>query len=102
IGEWAPLTAEDLTGSFAAFVLTMLTVGPVALIVSGVLRMRTEELEGRLAGLLLAGTSRSMLALLWYLVAFVEVAVMQVLLGLGVGLGVWQATEDTSWIGEMT
>ena len=102
IGEWAPLTAEDLTGSFAAFVLTMLTVGPVALIVSGVLRMRTEELEGRLAGLLLAGPSRSMLALLWYLVAFVEVAVMQVLLGLGVGLGVWQATEDTSWIGEMT
>ncbi|MGO1481435.1 MAG: ABC transporter permease [Brachybacterium sp.] len=102
IGEWAPITAEDLTGSFAAFVLTMLTIGPVALIVSGVLRMRTEELEGRLAGLLLAGTSRTLLALLWYLVVLVEVAVMQVLLGLGVGLGVWQATDDQAWIGEMT
>ena len=102
IGEWAPITAEDLTGSFASFVLTMLTIGPVALIVSGVLRMRTEELEGRLAGLLLAGAPRTVLALLWYLVVLAEVAVMQVLLGLGVGLGVWQATEDQAWIGEMT
>ena len=102
IGEWAPITAEDLTGSFAAFVLTMLTIGPVALSVSGVLRMRSEELEGRLAGMLLAGTSRTALALLWFVVVLLEVAAMQVLLGLGVGLGVWSATEDTAWIGEMT
>ena len=102
IGEWAPITADDLTGSFAAFVLTMLSVGPVALIVSGVLRMRTEEVEGRLAGMLLAGTSRPALALLWFLVVLIEVTVMQVLLGLGAGLGVWQATEDPAWIGEMT
>lgn len=102
LGEWAPITVEDLTGSFAAFVLAMVTIGPVALSVSGVLRMRTEELEGRLAGLLLAGTSRPVLALLWYLVVLLQVAVMQVLLGLGVGLGVWAATDDASWIGEMT
>src|SRR5699024_10929952 len=93
---------EDLTGSFSAFVLMMLAIGPLVLLVSGVLRLRTEEAEGRLAGVLIAGTSRTGLALACFLVTFAAVAVMQVLLGLGVGLGVWTATEDTSWIGDMT
>ena len=102
IDQWAPIQMEDLTGSFSAFVLMMLAIGPVALIVSGVLRMRTEEMAGRLAGALMAGTSRVRLALTWFLVVLLEVALMQVLLGLGVGLGVWAATEDTAWIGDMT
>lgn len=102
IQDFAPLALEDLTGSFSAFVLMMLAIGPVALIVSGVLRMRTEELAGRLAGTVVAGTSRMRLALRWFLVVLFETALMQVLLGLGVGLGVWAATDDTAWIGEMT
>lgn len=102
IQDFAPIALEDLTGSFSAFVLTMLSIGPVALIVSGVLRMRTEETAGRLAGALLAGTSRTRLAAMWFLVVLLEVALMQVLLGLGVGLGVWAATDDTAWIGDMT
>ena len=102
VEEYAPIVLEDLTGSFSAFVLMMLAIGPLALLVSGVLRLRTEEAEGRLAGVLIAGTSRTGLALAWFLVTFAAVAVMQVLLGLGVGLGVWTATEDTSWIGDMT
>jgi ABC-2 type transport system permease protein len=102
IGEWAPIALDDLTGSFSAFVLMMLAIGPVALIVSGVLRMRTEEIAGRLAGVLVAGTSRVRLAATWFLVVLLETALMQLLLGLGVGLGVWAATEDTAWIGDMT
>src|SRR5699024_7856906 len=89
VEEYAPIVLEDLTGSFSAFVLMMLAIGPLALLVSGVLRLRTEEAEGRLAGVLIAGTSRTGLALAWFLVTFAAVAVMQVLLGLGVGLGVW-------------
>ncbi|WP_422114566.1 ABC transporter permease [Brachybacterium sp. UNK5269] len=102
LGDWAPISLDDLTGSFSGFVLLMLTLGPVALIVAGVLRLRTEELAGRLAGLLLAGTTRHSLALTWFLVVLVEAAVMQALLGFGVGIGVWSATDDAAWIGEMT
>ncbi|MGP9580641.1 MULTISPECIES: ABC transporter permease [unclassified Brachybacterium] len=102
IQEFAPISLDDLTGSFSAFVLMMLAIGPAALIVSGVLRMRTEEVAGRLAGVLVAGTSRVRLAVMWFLVVLVEVALMQVLLGVGVGIGVWAATDDISWIGDMT
>ncbi|MEJ6543011.1 polyketide antibiotic transporter [Brachybacterium paraconglomeratum] len=98
----APIRLDDLTGSFSAFVLMMLAIGPIALAVSGMLRMRTEETAGRLAGVLVAGTSRSRLAGQWFLVVLLGTAAMQVLLGLGVGIGVWSATEDTAWIGEMT
>lgn len=98
----APIRLDDLTGSFSAFVLMMIAIGPVALAVSGMLRMRTEETAGRLAGVLVAGTSRARLAGQWFLVVLLGTAAMQVLLGLGVGIGVWSATEDTAWIGEMT
>ena len=98
----APIRLDDLTGSFSAFVLMMLAIGPVALAVSGMLRMRTEETAGRLAGVLVAGTSRARLAGQWFLVVLIGTAAMQVLVGLGVGIGVWSATEDTAWIGEMT
>lgn len=98
----APIRLDDLTGSFSAFVLMMLAIGPVALAVSGMLRMRTEETAGRLAGVLVAGTSRTRLAGQWFLVVLLGTAAMQVLLGLGVGIGVWSATEDTAWIGDMT
>lgn len=102
VSDWAPISLTDLTGSYAAFVLQMLTIGPLALLVSAVLRMRTEEQAGRLAPLLISGTSRTALALWWFVVAVVAAALMQVALGLGVGLGVWAATEQTRWIGDLT
>ncbi|ATG51915.1 polyketide antibiotic transporter [Brachybacterium vulturis] len=102
IGEWAPISMDDLTGSFSAYVLRMLAIGPAVLIVSGTLRMRSEETAGRLAGALAGGTSRVRLAGTWFLVVLLEAAALQVLLGLGVGLGVWAATDDTVWIGDMT
>lgn len=102
LGEWAPIRLEDLTTSFAAYVLMMLSLGPIGLVVAGVLRLRTEEQEGRLAGVLLAGSSRTRIALRWLLVVAAEAFVVQVLLGLGVGLGVWQATGESRWVREMT
>ncbi|APX31980.1 polyketide antibiotic transporter [Brachybacterium sp. P6-10-X1] len=102
IGEFAPIDVDDLTTSFTAYIVLMLTLGPVGLMVSGVLRLRSEELEGRLAGTLLAGTGRITVALRWVAVVTLEVFALQVLLGLGTGIGVWQATGETSWIGEST
>jgi ABC-2 type transport system permease protein len=102
IDSLAPIRLDDLTGSFSAYVLTMLAIGPVALSVSGVLRMRGEETAGRLAGVLVAGTSRTRLAGTWYLVVLAGTVLMQILLGLGVGIGVWAATGDADWLGEMT
>ena len=97
VGELAPIDLEYLTGNFSAYVLMMLAAGPLALMVFAVLRMRSEELAGRLAGVLQAGTSRVRLALTWSLVALVQAAAIQVLLG----LGVWSATEDAAWIPHM-
>jgi ABC-2 type transport system permease protein len=102
MGEWVPLDMEDLTTSFAAVLLTMLALGPVGLLVAGILRLRTEEVEGRLAGVLLAGRSRTRVTGTWVLVVVIAVVVIQVLLGLGVGVGLWAATEDAAWIGDLT
>ncbi|GAA1487694.1 ABC transporter permease [Brachybacterium sacelli] len=102
IGEFAPLDLDDLTRSFTAFILMMLTLGPVGLIVAGVLRLRSEEQAGRLAGVLLAGTSRLGMALSWMLVVALEAFALQVLLGLGTGIGVRMATGEASWIGDAT
>lgn len=100
IGEFAPIDVDDLTSSFTAYILLMLALGPVGLILAGVLRLRAEEQEGRLAGLLLAGTSRVAIASRWVLVVALEVFALQALLGLGTGIGVWLATGDIAWIGQ--
>ena len=102
IGEFAPIDVDDLTTSFTAYILLMLALGPVGLIVAGVLRLRTEEQEGRLAGLLIAGTGRIPLTLRWIAVVALEACAAQALLGLGTGIGVWAGTGETSWIGETT
>ncbi|MDN5901068.1 MAG: polyketide antibiotic transporter [Brachybacterium sp.] len=102
IGEFAPIDVDDLTASFTAYILRMLALAPVGLLVSGVLRLRTEEQAGRLAGVLVAGTPRIALTLRWLAVVVLEVFAAQVLLGLGTGIGVWQATGEPSWIGETT
>ena len=98
ISEFAPIDIHDLTGSFTAYILLMLALGPVGLIVSGILRLRTEEQSGRLAGVLVAGRSRTTFTLGWVAVIALEVGAVQMLLGLGTGIGVRLATGDGSWI----
>ncbi|RCS79901.1 ABC transporter permease [Brachybacterium alimentarium] len=101
VGDMVPLDLDDLTTSFAAYVLQMLAIGPLGLIVAGILRLRTEEQEGRLAGILMAGSSRTSTAVRWVLVVALSTTVVQLLLGLGLGIGLLQATGETSWLAVM-
>ncbi|ASK64625.1 polyketide antibiotic transporter [Brachybacterium avium] len=100
ISEFAPIEVDDLTASFTAYILLMLALGPVGLFVSAILRLRTEEQAGRLAGVLVAGAPQLAFTLRWLAVVAVEVFAAQALLGLGTGIGVWQATGESSWVGE--
>ncbi|MGP5672754.1 ABC transporter permease [Brachybacterium alimentarium] len=101
VGDMVPLDLDDLTTSFAAYVLQMLAIGPLGLIVAGILRLRTEEQECRLAGILMAGSSRTSTAVRWVLVVALSTTVVQLLLGLGLGIGLLQATGETSWLAVM-
>jgi len=82
--------------------LAFLALGPVALAVWGVLALRAEERAGRVEGVLVSGSSRAGLLGGWLLVVLLGVTVMQVLLGVGVGVGVAAATGDLAWVGELT
>lgn len=101
VTEYVAIDMDNLTLSFASVQLAMLTIGPVALIVSGVLRLRTEESEGRLAAVIRTGSARPSLLGGWSLVIAAEAVIMQVLLGFGLGAGVAVATGDASWLGEV-
>src|SRR5699024_10810051 len=100
IGDFAPIDVDDLTTSFTAYILLMLALGPVGLIVAGLLRVLTEEQAGRLVGLLVAGSGRVALTLRWIAEVAFEVCAAQVLLGRGTGTGVWAAAGESSLIGE--
>lgn len=102
ISEFAPIDLHDLIGSFTAYILLMLALGPVGLIVSGILRLRGEEQAGRLAGVLVAGRSRTSFTLWWVAVIALEAGAVQGLLGLGTGIGVWLATGVGSWVATAT
>lgn len=101
VQDWIPLDLDDMVRSFAAVILTFLTLGPVGLMVAGVMRLRTEETSGRLAGLVLTGQSRQRVCLGWLGLLVAWCFPMQAILGLGVGVGIWTATEDAAWVPEM-
>ncbi|GAA4283400.1 exporter of polyketide antibiotics [Brevibacterium daeguense] len=102
VGEWIPIDLDNVTRSFAAVILSLFAIGPAALMVAGVLRLRGEEQAGRLDGVLVSGSSRTGVLAGWLAVVVIETALVLVLLGLGVGLGLAVATEDAGWIGELT
>lgn len=102
VTDWVDLNLADLTRSFAAVILAFLSIGPIALIVAGMLRLRAEETSGRVESLLAAGTSRLRLVASWAAVVSALALIVQLLLGLGVGVGVALGTTDAFWVGEMT
>ncbi len=102
IGEWIALDLDDLTRSFAAVMLSFLAIGPAALSVWGVLQLRGEERAGRVEGVLVSGASRTRLLGGWLAVVAVGAVCTQVLLGLGVGLGVAAATREAAWVPDLT
>ncbi|MGY5764602.1 ABC transporter permease [Brachybacterium sp. DNPG3] len=101
IGDWVPLDHDALVASFAGYALALVALGPTGLLISGLLRLRTEELSGRLAAVLLGGGSRIGLVLRWAGAVLLGVIASQALLGLSVGLGVVAATGEGRWAGEL-
>lgn len=101
ITEWVPVDLDDLTTSFAAVILSFLALGAVGLSTSGVLRLRSEEVEGRVPWVLLSGRSRTNHAVWWLVVVLAEAFVAQVVMGIGVGVGVAIATSEPRWIWEL-
>ncbi|MPV36254.1 polyketide antibiotic transporter [Georgenia subflava] len=102
LGEWFGVAdLDDLTTSFASAMLSFLVIGPVALVVSGVLRLRTEEEAGRVEAVLVTGSSRPRLLAGWLAVVAVETVLVLLTLGLGVGIGVAAVTGDGSWVGRL-
>lgn len=101
ISQWVPISADDLTLSFASVILMYLALGPVILIVSTILQMVGEERLGRVDGMLATGASRSTLLGAWSAVAAVWSAAATVILGFGAGLGLAVASGDMSWIMRM-
>lgn len=102
ITDWIPLDLEDVTRSFAAVMLSILGIGPPALLVWGVLQLRGEEQAGRLEGLLVSGSSRTAVLAGWCATVTLWALAALVLLGLGVGVGVMLATGDAGWVVELT
>lgn len=102
VQDWIQIDAGDLTRSFAAVMLSFLAVGPPALLVSAVLQLRGEEQAGRVEGVAVTGSSRSGLLGGWLVVGTAMTLGALVVLGAGVGLGVYAATADVRWVAELT
>lgn len=101
VSEFIDLDLADLTRSFGAVMLSMLALGPAALLTAGVLGLRREEAAGRAAALIHTGSSRPVLLLSWCGTVAALTLLMQVLLGAGVGAGMALAGGDLSWISTM-
>ncbi len=101
VTEYIEINLDDLTRSFGGVLLSMLSLGPVGLIVAGVLRLRGEESTGRVAAVVQTGSSRPGLLAGWWAVVAMEAVLMQVLLGLGLGVGMALGAGEVVWIGEL-
>ena len=101
ITEWMAVDLDALTESFAASTLSFLVLGVVAFAVSGTLRLRGEELEGRTGLVLTAGVPRLRWLLGWLAVVGVQSAVALVLAGAALGAGVTATTGDPHWVGDL-
>ncbi|MEF3119703.1 polyketide antibiotic transporter [Kocuria flava] len=100
--DWLVVDMDALTESFAAATLSYLVLGVSAFAVSAVLRLRTEEEEGRTALLLTAGVPRARWLLGWLGVVVVQVLVLLAACGASLGAGVAATTGEARWAGELT
>lgn len=91
----------SITDSFLASAATILALLTTGAALSGVLRLRGEENQGRVEPLLATATSRASWAASHLIVAIVGAAVVAVVGGLGLGVGAAVVTDDTGHIMEM-
>lgn len=100
--EWLISDPDAMTESFGAVMLAILVIGIVAQSVGAVLRWRTEDEEGRVALLLVAGATRPGFFLGWMVVVMAHAVLLTLVTGLGMGLGVAVAVGSAGWIATMT
>lgn len=101
LGEWVEINVANMTASFGSLILSYLSLGAAVLLTASLMRLRTEEREGRLSALLISGSSRPRLVMSWLVVAVVEATTVLLLLGFGLGLGISLGTGETSWVGDI-
>ncbi len=101
LAEWIAVEGTDLTAEFAAVILSFVMIAPLILGVSGILALQGEESTGRSELLLVSGRTRSGYLAGWSVTVTIQFAVLTLLGGVGVGLGVWAGTGDAHWVGEM-
>ncbi|GAA4426448.1 exporter of polyketide antibiotics [Georgenia halophila] len=89
---------EDLTTGFTAFIVALMVLPAAALAVAGVLRLRSEESEGRVEALAVTGSSRPGLLGGWLATVATQAVISTAVFGLSVGLGVAAATGDGTWV----
>lgn len=102
LAQWIAVEGTDLTGQFAGIILSYVMIAPLVLGVSGILALKGEESSGRSELVLVSGRPRAAVLTGWSATVLAHVALVTLLGGLGVGLGVWAGTGEPRWIGEMT
>lgn len=102
IGDWVPIDMGSLTASFAAIILAYVALGPLILLVSAILGLRTEEQNGRVEGMLVSGSSRSQLVNGWVAVNAIYAIVTLIILGACEGAGMVIATGQWHWLWDVT
>ncbi|MGO1544523.1 MAG: ABC transporter permease [Gulosibacter sp.] len=101
LADWIAIEGTDLTGEFAAIILSFVLLAPIILAVSGILRLKTEEESGRTEQLIVSGRSRNGYLGGWLSTVAVHTLIVTVTLGLSVGIGVALGTEEAERIGDI-
>ncbi|GAA1121182.1 ABC transporter permease [Citricoccus alkalitolerans] len=101
LADWIAVDGTDLTAEFAAVILSFVMIAPLILGVSGILALQGEESTGRSELLLVSGRTRTGYLAGWSATVGLQMIVLTLLGGVGVGVGVWAGTGDRHWVGEM-
>lgn len=102
LAQWMALEGTDLTAEFAGVILSFVMIAPLIIGVSGVLALQGEESSGRSELLVVSGRSRAGHLAGWSATVALQLVLVTLLGGMGVGLGVWAGTGQGRWTGEMT
>lgn len=102
IGDWVPIDLDSLTSSFAGIILAYVALGPLILLVSAILGLRTEEQNGRVEGMLVSGSSRDQLVNGWVAINAVYSIISLIILSACEGLGMVIATGRWQWVWDTT
>jgi ABC-2 type transport system permease protein len=102
LAQWMALEGTDLTAEFAGVILSFVMIAPLIIGVSGVLALKGEESAGRSELFVVSGRARAGHLAGWSATVALQLVFLNLLGGVGVGLGVWAGTRQGRWIGEMT